>query len=106
MQKRGAQALTPSQTCNHRFPMKPKDKLVSLLTQYDAKQSTKKGHNPFALGIYFQAADDCMAMVESGKPLRNALMTCFNDRLLDYLLRGMGLPIATTSEHQNAPLTR
>lgn len=30
--------------------------LVSLLTQWDAKQASKKNHNPYALGQYIQAA--------------------------------------------------
>ncbi len=32
------------------------DILLSLLTQYDSAQSKKKGHNPYALGHYFNAA--------------------------------------------------
>lgn len=32
-------------------------RLASLLTQYDQKQSTKRGHNPYALGHYLGAVE-------------------------------------------------
>jgi hypothetical protein len=33
------------------------DRLISYLTQYDQRQSTKRFHNPYALALYFQAAE-------------------------------------------------
>jgi hypothetical protein len=30
-------------------------RLASLLTQYDQKQSTKRGHNPYGLALYLEA---------------------------------------------------
>lgn len=34
------------------------DRLIHELTQLDIKNSKRKGYNPFALGIYFGAAED------------------------------------------------
>lgn len=34
------------------------DRLISYLTQYDKRQSTRRGYNPYALAQYFRAAED------------------------------------------------
>ena len=39
------------------------DQLQSLVTQWDMKQSKKRGYNPYALGIYFEAAE--LEVIES-----------------------------------------
>ena len=69
--------------------MSTKEKLIHLLTRWDEKQSKTKHYNPYALGIYFQAADEVVAMMESGKPLCVALAKCFNDRLLTFLEKNL-----------------
>lgn len=67
-----------------------KDKLISALTQYDQRQSTRKFYNPHALGIYFERVDDVMRDIERGATPRQALLAGFNDRLLDVCLKAIG----------------
>ena len=69
--------------------MRTKEKLIHLLTRWDKKQSKTKHYNPYALGIYLQAADEVVSMMESGKPLGVALAKCFNDRLLAFLEKNL-----------------
>lgn len=54
-----------------------RDKLISELTQSDMRQSTKKGYNRFALGIYFQAADSCIELINKGATQETAFTECF-----------------------------
>ena len=42
-------------------------RLVSELTQADQRQSTRKGHNPYALALYLQAADNVMREIADGQ---------------------------------------
>lgn len=68
--------------------MTTKDRIISALTQYDAKQAKRgRQHNPYALGLYFEAADRAEALVKEGKTWEQALHACFNDRLLDVVLK-------------------
>ena len=69
--------------------MDTKDKLVSAATQWDMKQSKKRGHNIWALGMYFQAIDDAAELVTKGKTWQAAINECFNDRLRDHLLKAI-----------------
>jgi hypothetical protein len=73
-------------------------KLKSFLTEYDRKQSTKKNHNPYALGIYFERADAVTADVDKGADLRAAIVAGFSDRLCDFLLKKFNLPVLTKDE--------
>lgn len=81
-----------------------KDKLIHAVTQYDRKQSTKRGYNPHALGIYFEWIDEVCADIERGAPIRESVMAGFNDRLLDVCLRALGLPACTEKEALNGPV--
>lgn len=72
--------------------------LSQALTTYDRKQSTKKHHNPYALGLYFQALERCERMSSAGHDLRLCLLNCFNGKLLDYLLKTLKLPLTTKEE--------
>ena len=80
--------------------MTTKDKLISALTQYDARQAKRKGHNPYALGIYFQRVDDVMRDIESGADIRAAVVAGFTGRLADTCLRALDLPITTDAEQR------
>lgn len=64
-----------------------KDRLIHAATEYDRKQSTKRGYNPFALGQYFAAIDETMSEVEKGISVQAALANHFNDRLLTALVK-------------------
>ena len=55
--------------------------LDHYLTQWDIKQSTKRGYNPFALGIYLERAEDLAKDVAQGATISDAIDKHFNDRI-------------------------
>lgn len=66
-------------------------KLFNALTEYDRKQSTKRGYNPYALGHYAKALQSVEKDMEHGAPsIRIALLVNFNARLLSAMLRAVG----------------
>lgn len=84
-----------------------REKLVHAVTAWDIKQSTKRFYNPYGLGIMLERVDEVATWIEAegeGKT-REAILAGFNDRLLDHVLRFVGLPTATISEHQGGQLT-
>lgn len=77
-------------------------KLKSLLTQWDEKQSRRKHHNPYALGIYFQQADRVILDVGLGADTRAAIVAGFHGPMLDFILRGFGMAISTRDEQRGS----
>ena len=73
-------------------------KLVSAATQYDMRQSTRRGHNPYALAHYMGAVADIDADLNAGTPLREAILRHTSDRLATVLLKSVGLPALTRDE--------
>lgn len=73
-------------------------KLSMALTTYDRKQSTKRFYNPYALGLYLEALARCEELASKGHDLRLCLLNCFNGKLLDALLKSVGLPLHTKAE--------
>jgi hypothetical protein len=73
-------------------------RIVNALTSYDRKASTRKFHNPYALGQYFQALECAEAQVDGGATLRDALVKNFCGRLLDVVLRSVGEQVSTKQE--------
>lgn len=69
--------------------MTDRDKLIHAVTDYDRKQRNKAGYNPNALGQYFLAVDEAIAVSKRNKPLQEALADYFNDRLLDVCLKAI-----------------
>jgi len=68
--------------------MKTRDRIISALTQYDQRQAKRgRQHNPYALGLYFEAFDRAEELTKKGQTWKQALEACFNDRLLDVVLR-------------------
>lgn len=67
-----------------------KSTLIHAVTEFDRKSSTKRGYNPYALGIYMQRVDEVCADIERGASPRKALCAGFNDRLLDHCLKAIG----------------
>jgi len=55
--------------------------LDHILTQWDIKQSTKRGYNPFALGIYLERAERLAKDVAQGATISDAIDEHFCDRL-------------------------
>jgi hypothetical protein len=56
-------------------------RLDHYLTQWDIKQSTKRGYNPFALGIYLERAERVAADVANGSTVSDAIDVHFCDRI-------------------------
>lgn len=67
--------------------MSLRDTLVSAVTEYDRRQSTRRGYNPHALALYLSALDDVTAMVIAGHSVQYALERNFNGHLLTVLSR-------------------
>lgn len=78
--------------------MKYKIALFNAVTEYDRKQSTKRGYNPHALGHYAAALQNVDRYVDAGHDLRSAIITCFLGRLCDKLLKAVDLPLMTNDE--------
>lgn len=60
-------------------------RLDSAVTQWDARQSKKRGYNPFALGIYLERVESVVKLVRQGMPVPDAIDRNFNDRLAAHL---------------------
>lgn len=78
-----------------------RNKLINAATEYDRKQSTKRGYNHYALPQYFAAVDDAVSQIDKGKPVRGELLRCFTGRLLDTLLRSVGESKSTHDEQRS-----
>lgn len=70
-----------------------KQALERAICQWDKRQ-----HNHHAGAIALLRLDEVLAEVAAGKPLRQAIVDGFNDRLRDRLLKAIGEPIATDAE--------
>lgn len=58
-------------------------KIVHALTQYDIKQSTRKGYNRYAMAQYFAALDEALQNIINGDQLpEDAFRDVFNEPLL------------------------
>jgi hypothetical protein len=64
------------------------DKLVHAATEYDRKQSSRRGYNRWAFGQYLEAIERVDKSLEfEGVTVRQALVENFCGRLLDVLLK-------------------
>jgi hypothetical protein len=79
-----------------------KNQIVSLLTAYDEKQSSKKSYNRYALGIYLNQLDNVILDIELGADPRAAIVAGFNGRLLDFILRGLGMAVSSKEEQMGS----
>jgi|APGre2960657404_1045060.scaffolds.fasta_scaffold60699_3 hypothetical protein len=61
--------------------MNLQSQLNHYLTQWDIKQSTKRGYNPNALFIYLRQAERIAEAVAQGVTISDAIDKHFNDRL-------------------------
>lgn len=66
-----------------------KDRIVHALTAYDRQQSSRRGSNPHALAMYFQALDEAEEMVSKGKTWEKALNAVYCDRVLTVALEAI-----------------
>jgi hypothetical protein len=76
------------------------DKLTHAVTQYDIRQSKRKGYNVNALGIYLGSCQAVQEDLAAGKPVRQSLVSHFCGRLLDVCLKAVGEPTSTLSEQR------
>lgn len=86
--------MTPEETARLSF------KLTHAVTDYDRKQSTRKGYNAYALSHYLGACQEAMTRIEAGIPIRQALCHHFCGLLLDKVLKAVGEPKSTDSEQR------
>ena len=79
------------------------DTLIHAVTEYDRRQSTRKGYNRCALGQYFLRIDEVEADIAAGSTPRQAIIAGFLGQLADKLLKAIGEPKRTEEEinHQN-----
>jgi hypothetical protein len=66
--------------------------LDHYLTQWDIKQSTKRGYNPFALGIYLERAADLASDVAQGATISDAIDVHFCDRIAGCIRSSLNSP--------------
>ena len=81
-------------------PIRINEALLSALTAYDIRQSTRKGYNMYALPQYMNALDNAIVAIQSGKTLRQALVSSFCGRLLDVMLKAVQEAPSTDSEQR------
>lgn len=82
--------------------MTTRDKLVSAVIQYDAKQRNKRNYNIFALPQYISRVEDIMQDIEAGANDRDAIVAAFTGTLLTHVLRSLKLEKATDDEIKGA----
>lgn len=65
-------------------------RLAHAVTAYDRQQSTRRGYNAHALGIYLARADDVAARIAAGVAPRQAICDDFCGPLQTFLLKVTG----------------
>ena len=78
--------------------------LTHAAIQYDEKQSTKRGYNRYALAQYLQRIEEVESDIAAGASVRAALLSAFNDRLLDVFLVAVDQPKFTMEEKRGGRL--
>jgi len=78
------------------------NQIASLLTAYDEKQSSKKSYNRYALGLYLNQLENIMLDIKLGATARAAIVAGFNGRLVDFILRGLGMSVSTKEEQMGS----
>ncbi len=64
--------------------------LSAAMLRYDRKESTKRGHNPNAIGMYLKRLDDIEGDILAGADPRAAVVAGLTGHLLDFCLRALG----------------
>ena len=71
--------------------MNLRDRLVFALTEWDRKESVKRHHNPYALGIYLARAEQIESDIASGADPAQAVAAGFSGPLLRFLQKRLAL---------------
>ncbi len=66
-------------------------KLLTIVTEYDRRQSKKASYNRYALGHYCAAIDNVEQALADGAPIETALKRGFCGSLLRHVARKLGL---------------
>lgn len=77
-----------------------RSKLAHAVTEYDRKQSTKRGYNIYALSHYLGRVAEIEADINAGADPAAAIKAAFSGRLLDACLKAIGAPRATDAEQR------
>ena len=72
--------------------------LITAVTDYDRKQSTKPSYNIYALPQYFARVDEILSDVESGADPRSAITAGFVGTLQNFVLRKLKMSGSTMEE--------
>jgi hypothetical protein len=72
--------------------------LITAVTDYDRKDSTKRNYNIYALPQYFRRIDDILSDVESGADPRQAIAAGFIGTLQNFVLRKLKMSGSSTEE--------
>jgi hypothetical protein len=75
-------------------------KLTHAVTDFDRKQQAKRGYNIFALSQYLGAVSRIEEEIQAGRPIRDAIVSNLNGRLLDRCLKAVGEPTSTIQEQR------
>jgi len=72
--------------------------LITAVTDYDRKDSTKRNYNIYALPQYFQRVDLILSDVEAGADPRSAIVAGFIGTLRNFVLRKLKMSGSSTEE--------
>ena len=72
--------------------------LITAVTDYDRKESTKPSYNIYALPQYFARVDDILSDIEAGADLRTSIFSGFVGTLRNFVLRKLKMSGSTTEE--------
>ena len=72
--------------------------LITAVTDYDRKESTKRNYSIYALPQYFARVDDILSDIESGAEPRSAIVAGFIGTLRNFVLRKLKMSGSTTEE--------
>ena len=66
-------------------------RLLLILTNYDKRQSNKRGYNPYALGHYCRGIGEVCEALDNGEAIESALKKSFCGSLLRHIAKKLGV---------------
>lgn len=73
-------------------------RMVMAVTDYDRKQMSRRGYNPYALAQYLEAVEAIEKEISSGTTPRQAILNNLLAGLCDVTLRAIGQAARTPEE--------
>lgn len=74
------------------------DRIRAALIAYDIRASRRPGWNPYALALYFNAMDGVRDNLQTGLPVRAAILDRFTGRVATAVLKAVGERAITPEE--------